>query len=101
MDQYDLGFICPTGENRALKLTINNFRGQWYLHIREYFQDLDTSNWFPTKKGIAIKAEYADILTFMLQDSERLFSSIFRNEVRELIDDKQLDLFKDYNATME
>lgn len=39
------------------RVTISSFRGKPYVHIREYYEDKDTGEMKPTKKGIALTAE--------------------------------------------
>ena len=36
-----------------LRLTVNEFRGVQYLHIRKYFLDFE-GEWVPTKDGISM-----------------------------------------------
>jgi hypothetical protein len=94
-DEYDLGFVHPPNNGKAYKVTISNFRGQWYVHIREYIENPDEGNWFPTKKGIAIKSEYVDILGQMFIDAGDLLRDIYLYEVdNEVLVNKQLNLFE-------
>ncbi len=95
MSSYDFGFVSTPDKGRGLKVTVNKFRDQWYVHIREYMEDEDEGSWFPTKKGISIKAEYIDVLCNMLQDSSNLLTQIYFDEVLEILPEKQLNLFKD------
>ena len=95
MGEYDFGFVHPPIAGKALKVTVNEFRGQWYVHLREYIEDQDEDIWFPTKKGIAIKAEYVDVVGQMFLDAGDLLTSIYLDTVNnEVLDNKQLELFK-------
>jgi hypothetical protein len=95
MDEYDLGFVHPPTNGKALKVTVNEFRGQWYVHLREYIEDQDEGIWFPTKKGIAIKAEDVDVVGQMFIDAGSLLTDIYLGIVNnEVLDNKQLDLFE-------
>jgi hypothetical protein len=60
-----------------IRLTVNEFRGVQYLHLRNYYLDFDES-WQPTPKGIAIPITIQNIsnifnaLTKMLAQSDVL-----------------------------
>lgn len=92
--EYDLGFIRPPKNGKGIKVTLNKFRGIWYLHIREYIEDVDEGIWYPTGKGIAIESEYVGILSYSVDQAEKLLRDIFYNEIDTLID-KQLELFNE------
>ena len=95
--EYDLGFIYQTEDGRALKMTLNCFRGRWYTHLREYFQDRDEGTWHPTKKGIAVTAEYVDLVSFLFSESGKMLTEIY---YRDIDNEKQLELFtkEEYDA---
>jgi hypothetical protein len=94
--EYDLGFVTTPMNGKALKVTVNQFREQWYVHLREYMEDPDEGIWFPTKKGIAIKAEYVDIVAQMFSDAGQLLSHIYLDHVNNtVLDNRQLELFKE------
>jgi hypothetical protein len=44
----------------VVKITMNEFRGLVYTHIREYQMDGDTGFWYPTKTGYAFDAGEID-----------------------------------------
>jgi len=95
MDEYDLGFVHQPINGKGLKVTVNQFKGQWYVHLREYIEDPDEEIWFPTKKGIAIKAEYVDVIAQMFSDAGELLTSIYLGTINnEVLDSKQLELFE-------
>lgn len=95
MSEYDFGFVYPPENNKGVKVTVNKFRNQWYVHLREYMEDQDEGTWFPTKKGIAIKAEYVDILAYIFTDAGNLLTQIYYDDINGIIGEKQLDLFED------
>ncbi len=95
MSEYDFGFISPPENGKGIKVTVNQFRHQWYVHLREYMEDQDEGTWFPTKKGIAVKAEYVDILAYVFTDAGKLLTQLYYDEINGLINEKQLELFED------
>jgi hypothetical protein len=95
MTEYDFGFIEKPINGKGFKITLNKFRGNWYIHIREYIEDGDTQQWYPTKKGISVRGEYADLLSFIFNDIGNLLTNIYYKDIKELIDDGQLSLFKE------
>jgi hypothetical protein len=95
VSEYDFGFVYPPENNKGVKVTVNKFRNQWYVHLREYMEDQDEGTWFPTKKGIAIKAEYVDILAYIFTDAGNLLTQIYYDDIDGIIGEKQLDLFED------
>ncbi len=46
-EEYDLGFICDLppqkGVNRAIKVTVNRWRGVVRVHTREYYQESEVA----------------------------------------------------------
>lgn len=60
-----------------IRLTVNEFRNEQYLHLRRYYFDFDET-WQPTNKGIAIPMTISNIanlfngLTKMLAHSDVL-----------------------------
>lgn len=97
-DEYDFGFITTPINGKGVKVTVNQFRNQWYVHLREYIEDPDEEIWFPTQKGIAIKAEDVDTVAEMFKDAGKLLTAIYRGNVEKLIDNgQQLSLFNEEN----
>ena len=95
MEEYDFGFITAPENGKGVKVTVNKFRHQWYVHLREYMEDQDTGTWFPTKKGIAIKSELIDVVAYMFSDAGSLLTSIYYDEISGISNEKQLRLFED------
>jgi hypothetical protein len=71
--------IIKSEPHRQVRLTINEFREEEYLHLREYYLDFD-EEWKPTDKGIAIPLE--------LETSKELFVAF--SEVISLAESKQV-----------
>lgn len=84
-EEYDFGFIAPPVDGKGVKVTVNQFRNQWYLHLREYIEDPDEGIWFPTKKGIAVKAEDVDTIATMFADAGELLRDIYVTGVKNLV----------------
>ena len=67
MVELDFGIAYKNKIGNAIKVTVNEFRGQIYCHIREYGYDGDDERWYPTKKGIALLAEEVDTVIWLLE----------------------------------
>jgi hypothetical protein len=50
MDLYSK--VLAETEFEQIRLTLNDFKGQEYIHIRKYYLDFD-EQWVPTDKGIS------------------------------------------------
>ena len=66
-------------EFRQVRLTVNEFRGEEYLHLREYYLGFD-EEWLPSNKGISISLE--------LETSKELFAGL--SEIISLAESKQV-----------
>lgn len=64
---------------KQVRLYINEFRDQEYLHIREFYLDFD-EEWKPTPKGISIPLE--------IETSKELFVAI--SEILSLAESKKV-----------
>ncbi len=77
-------------KGHQVRLTLNNFRGVEYLHLRKYYQDFDET-WKPSSEGIAVPID--------LNNSRELFSGLVEilslAEAREVIEEHFSDLIKD------
>lgn len=62
---FGTAFHKPNGN--AVKVTVNEFRDQIYLHIREYAMDGDTGQWYPTKSGYSMPADEVSSLIPLLE----------------------------------
>lgn len=73
--------IIEEFDHKQVRLTINEFRGVEYLHLREYYQDMDES-WLPSNKGVAIP--------LTIENSKELFAGLL--EILSLAESKELIL---------
>lgn len=64
---YDFGIAYRKNDDFGVKVTMSEFRGRVYIHIREYIYDGDEEVWIPTKKGYAIDANEVDSVISLLQ----------------------------------
>lgn len=77
--ELDLGaaYVKPTNGNKVT-IKMNQFRGQVYVHIREYGMDGDTGHHFPTKSGYAILGEEVDSVIEKLEEASKLLAEFYR-----------------------
>ncbi len=76
---------------RQVRLTINEFREEEYLHLREYYLDFE-EEWKPTNKGIAIPLEldtskelfiaFSEIIS--IAESKMVLEEFFGDTIRDL-----------------
>jgi hypothetical protein len=66
----DYGVAFYKNNGNAVKVTVNEFRDNLYLHIREYIMDGDTGVWYPSKSGYSIPADEVSSLIPLLQKAE-------------------------------
>ena len=67
-DEIDFGSAFHKINGNAVKVTVNNFNGKDYLHIREYMLDGDTGRWIPTKTGYSMPPDEVTSLIPLLED---------------------------------
>lgn len=77
-----------------VRLTINEFRGVQYIHIRKYFLDFE-GEWVPTKDGISMPLNISCTLSLFLALSE-----IMSEAEKDLIDEALQSIIKQYSETM-
>ena len=77
-----------------LRLTVNEFRGVQYLHIRKYFLDFE-GEWVPTKEGVSMPLEITSTLALFLALSELLSEA-----EKGLIDSTLYDIIESYNESV-
>lgn len=75
----DLGvaYIKEPSGNR-IKVTMNEFKGQIYVHIREYMLDGDTLKLYPTKSGYAMTAENLDCVIELLEKASKILAKKYK-----------------------
>lgn len=80
MENEDIFYrIIHQKDDKQIRLTINEFRGVEYLHLREYYLDFD-ENWKPSSKGCAMPLD--------LNNSRELFAGLV--EILSLAESKQV-----------
>jgi hypothetical protein len=90
--EVDLGIVGYISDDKAIKITVNEFRGQDYIHIREYMLDGDTGKWFPTKKGLALRPDNVDMAAHLLEKAGEIVAKRYWDSI--VTEPKQLELFK-------
>lgn len=73
-----------------IRITINEFRGSQYMHIRKYFMDF-YGEWVPTKDGISMPLNISCTLSLFLALSE-----IMSEAEKDLIDESLKGIIKQY-----
>ena len=71
---------------KQVRLYINEFRDQEYLHIREFYLDFD-EEWKPTPKGISIPLEIETSKELFIALSEILSLAESKKVVEEIFGD--------------
>ena len=61
-------------EKSIIRVTLNEFKGLEYLHIRTYYLN-DSKEWAPTKKGISILTKDYGTLMSILESAKSKISS--------------------------
>lgn len=77
-----------------IRVTINEFRGSQYIHIRKYFMDF-YGDWVPTKDGISMPLNISCTLSLFLALSE-----IMSEAEKDLIDESLQGIIKQYTETI-
>lgn len=87
--------ILSSEEYEQVRITLSEFKGTEYIHIRQYYLDFD-ENWVPTNKGISfpysigIAQELFQALTEMLAQEETV--EILRTTFAEVINGIEKEL---------
>ena len=84
----DFGIVARKNNGNLIKVTMNKFRGQLYVHIREYGVDGDDGSQFPLPKGITIPPEEVDTTIELLNEVSKKLTELDRGK-----NSKQLYLF--------
>lgn len=82
--------IISESKNKQVRLTINEFRGVEYLHIREYYLSFE-EEWCPSSKGISLPLSIE--ITYLL--FEGLAEIISLAESREIIEENFWDIIQE------
>ena len=82
--------IIHTTDHYQVRLTVKEFRGIEYLHLRKYYLDFD-EEWRPSKEGISMPLD--------IENSKELFIGLLEilslAESKELIHENFYDIIKD------
>jgi hypothetical protein len=73
--EKDFGSVYIRENGNRLKVTLNDFRGKHYLHIRDYGFDGDTGKLYPLPKGITIDPNEVDVLIEVLQEVSKFVTA--------------------------
>jgi hypothetical protein len=96
MDEEIMSEIISEDENglEQIRLTVNEFRGQQYLHLRRYYLDFDEV-WLPTNKGVAIPMTVQNIANIFNALTKMLAQSDVLHVILENSTDAILDIVHD------
>ena len=76
----DIGEAYRKPNGNIVKVTLNEFREIFYIHIREYSLDGDTGYWFPTKSGYALLADEVSSIIPLLEEAETIISKKYKRD---------------------
>ena len=87
---YERIIHYDTEKEVQVRLTINNFRGVEYLHLRKYYLEF-SEEWKPSREGIAMPLDFSN--------SRELFSGLVEilslAESKDIIEEYFSDMIKD------
>ena len=72
-------YVYKKPNGNVVKVTMSEFRGQVYVHVRDYQMDGDSGIWYPTKTGYAFMAEETDCIIKALEDASQFFAQYTRH----------------------
>lgn len=78
--------------SKQVRLTVNEFRGVEYLHLREYYQSFE-EEWLPTKKGVCFPLNLTNSYSLFTGLVEILSLAESRNKITEHFK----EIFEDIN----
>ena len=76
----DIGEAYRKPNGNIVKVTLNEFREIFYIHIREYSLDGDTGYWLPTKSGYALLADEVSSIIPLLEEAETIISKKYKRD---------------------
>jgi hypothetical protein len=90
-------YLYKKPNGNVVKVTMSEFRGQVYVHIRDYQMDGDSGVWYPTKTGYAFTAEGIDYIIEALEEASEYFAKYSRQLTIDT--DNQLEfMFEEVNS---
>jgi len=57
--------------NQKLKVELKNYKGHDFIDIRTYYEDKESGEWKPTKKGVTIDPDKAQELIGLLEKAQK------------------------------
>ena len=57
--------------NPKLKVELKNYKGHDFIDIRTYYEDKESGEWKPTKKGVTIDPDKAQELIGLIDKAQR------------------------------
>ena len=89
-EKYERVIHYDEAKQVQVRLTVNEFRGIEYLHLRKYYMDFE-EEWKPSTEGVAMPLDF--------YNSKELFSGLVEilslAEAREVIKEHFSDLLED------
>jgi hypothetical protein len=80
---YSSDIYYDAKKDTLVKLTINEFYGVEYLHIRKYFRDFH-GEWAPSKEGVSMPLDFENSRALL----EALIAILSLAESREIIEEQ-------------
>jgi hypothetical protein len=80
-------------EYRQIRLTVNEFRDEEYLHLREYYLGFD-EEWLPSDKGISLSLSLETSRELFIGLSEILSLAESRQVLEEIFGKTILDIYQ-------
>lgn len=82
--EKDFGIAYSKRPHTGVKITASEFRGNMYIHIREYTLDGDTGKMYPTKSGYAMPGEHLDSVIYRLEQVSNFLGHYYRQDKNQL-----------------
>ena len=79
-------------EHRQVRLVVNEFRGEEYLHFREYYLGFE-EEWLPTNKGLSIPLEVDSTKEMLIALCEVVSLAESRQVIEEFFGDIIIDIY--------
>jgi hypothetical protein len=77
-EDIDFGCAFHKPNGNAVKVTLNYFRGNHYIHIRDYALDGDTGRYYPTKSGFSFFADEVTSLIPLLEEAAECQAMLYK-----------------------
>ena len=60
-------------DTEQLQISISEYKGKSYLHMRIFYTTDDGQTWLPTKKGVPFTPDQIDLLEEAIQEAKKEF----------------------------